>query len=301
MRVTMQVVMDQYLRDLRNHQVRMWNLQRQISSGMRLHRPSDSPVDVARSMRFTSEQMDVDRYISNALEARDWLEATEGAINEVKQVFFRARDLAIRGAADTLDDSSRQALVDEIDVLIEHLLQVANTSYKGRYLFAGTMTTTPPFSLDDATDPASVQYHGNEARITRQLGPDAALEINFHGKEVFHPDGGGESAFAVLMELRNNILQADTEALSNETLGKIDEVTDRLTAITSKIGARVNRTELAEKRLADLSLQIETLNSELIHADVAEAIVYFRAAEVTLQAALASGARLIQPTLVDFL
>lgn len=304
MRVTTRIIMDRYLQDLNSHQSRMWRLQRQITSGVRLHRPSDHPVDVARSMRYATEQMEIDRLASNALEARDWLEATEASLNEAHQLFHRARELALRGANDTMDDSSRQALVDEIDVLIEHLLQIANTSYKGRYLFGGTNTIgTAPFELDiDANDPTQyqVQYHGNEDRIKRQLGPGADIEINLHGREVFEP-AGGVSAFGVLIDLRNAISAGETEKVSGEILGDIDEVMDRFIAFTSKIGARVNRTELAENRLAELSLQIETLNSQLKDADVAEAIVYFRSAEVTLQAALAAGARLIQPTLADFL
>src|SRR5690606_28600431 len=116
MRVTTRIIMDRYLQDLNSHQSRMWRLQRQITSGVRLHRPSDHPVDVARSMRYATEQMEIDRLASNALEARDWLEATEASLNEAHQLFHRARELALRGANDTMDDSSRQALVDEIDV-----------------------------------------------------------------------------------------------------------------------------------------------------------------------------------------
>lgn len=309
MRVTTRMVMDQYLRDLNANHSRIWGYQRQVATGIKLHRPSDNPVDVARSMRFSSELTDVQRFVSNALEARDWLEATEGAINEVQQVFHRARELAVRGATGTLDDSSRQAIVDEIEVIIDHLLQIANTSYKGRYLFAGTLTTVSPFVRnEDPGDPTVVtySYRGNSARLYRQLGPDAELEINLTGDETFFvddPNNPGEqiSAFQVLLELRDRLLSADSEAISEDSLVKIDLVADNLSALRSKIGARVNRTELAVNRLEDLALQIETMNSELLHADVAEAMVRLRSAEVTLQAALATGARLIQPTLADFL
>src|SRR5690606_21549990 len=102
-----------------------------------------------------------------------------------QQVLERARELAERGANDTLDATSRRALADEANVLWEHLLQVANTAYKGRYLFGGAQTLQPPF-VPDPNDPGVIQYQGDQVALERRLGSgDTTVIINVTGWEAF--------------------------------------------------------------------------------------------------------------------
>ncbi|HEY8450488.1 MAG TPA: flagellar hook protein, partial [Bacillota bacterium] len=225
--------------------------------------------------------------------AQDWLAVTEGALQEAEQVLLRARELALRGANATLDDTSRQALADEAQVLFDHLLEISNASYKGRYLFGGTATTNPPFVADPA-DPDAIAYEGNTHGIERELGAGIHLTINVTG-DLFKP------MFSVLAALRDQLLAGDQAALGGATLAQLDERLDALIETRSTVGARMQRAELSAQRLEDLQLQVEKLNASLSQVDLAEVLMDLRSTEVTLRAALATGARLIQPTLADYL
>src|SRR5690606_5428221 len=152
-----------FTENLARNQRRQINLYTQASSGIRLHRPSDDPLAVSRVMRFDSELVDIERFLSNALDARDWLGATDAVLQEMHDALHRGRELVILAANDTFSETDRLAAADELDQLLDHLFGVANTQYKGRYLFAGTETLTKPFTRLDPPDtstgsPVYVQY-----------------------------------------------------------------------------------------------------------------------------------------------
>jgi len=70
---------------------------------------------------------------------------------------------------------------------------------------------------------------------------------------------------------------------------------------TAEIGGRQRRLELLEARFAQDNLNYEKMRSDAEDADMAEVIMFLKMAETVYQAALSSGARIIQPTLMDFL
>lgn len=300
MRVTHSMYVNHFTQNLARNQRRQIQLYTQASSGIRLHRPSDDPLAVSRVMRFDSELVDIERFLSNALDARDWLGATDAALQEVHNVLHRARELVILAANGTLADTDRAAAADELGQLLEHLVEVANTQYKGRYLFAGTETLTKPFTLLASTDPVDghvdyqVQYHGNDGAIERTIGPGVLLQVN--------QDGGVlEDVLEVLATAVEHMRANDVASLSGSDLAEIDRVVDELLRIRSAVGARMNRAEWTVDRLTDLSLQVQALSSELRDADVARVLVDLRAVEVTLQTSMAAAARMFDTTLVNFL
>lgn len=299
MRVTHSMYVNHFTQNLARNQRRQIQLYTQASSGIRLHRPSDDPLAVSRVMRFDSELVDIERFLSNALDARDWLGATDAALQEVHNVLHRARELVILAANGTLADTDRAAAADELGQLLEHLVEVANTQYKGRYLFAGTETLTKPFTLLASTDPVDghvdyVQYHGNDGAIERTIGPGVLLQVNQDGEVL-------EDVLEVLATAVEHMRANDVASLSGSDLAEIDQVVDELLRIRSAVGARMNRAEWTVDRLTDLSLQVQALSSELRDADVARVLVDLRAVEVTLQTSMAAAARMFDTTLVNFL
>ncbi|MFO7245928.1 MAG: flagellar hook-associated protein FlgL [Bacillota bacterium] len=296
MRVTHSMYVNHFTQNLARNQRRQIQLYTQASSGIRLHRPSDDPLAVSRVMRFDSELVDIERFLSNALDARDWLGATDAALQEVHNVLHRARELVILAANGTLADTDREAAADELGQLLEHLVEVANTQYKGRYLFAGTETLTKPFTLLASTDPVDghVEYHGNDGAIERTIGPGVLLQVNQDGGVLEH-------VLEVLATAVEHMRANDVASLSGSDLAEIDRVVDELLRIRSAVGARMNRAEWTVDRLTDLSLQVQALSSELRDADVARVLVDLRAVEVTLQTSMAAAARMFDTTLVNFL
>jgi len=84
-------------------------------------------------------------------------------------------------------------------------------------------------------------------------------------------------------------------------IGLIQDSQNHLLTRTAEIGGRQRRLELLEARYAQDVLNYEQMRSDSEDADMAEVIMYLKMAETVYQAALSAGARIIQPTLMDFL
>ena len=92
----------------------------------------------------------------------------------------------------------------------------------------------------------------------------------------------------------------DTDAIQAK-LGDIDDKLDDLLLRRSTIGAKVNRLELQQNRLESTQTSYAGLLGQVEDADIAEVIMNLKMQENVYKASLAAGARIIQPTLVDFL
>ena len=87
------------------------------------------------------------QFSENANSASNWLNNTDAELQELVEALKKARDdYAIAGASDSYDEESRKALAQDVLSLYQQIMDIANASYNGRYIFGGFQTGTPPFS-----------------------------------------------------------------------------------------------------------------------------------------------------------
>lgn len=161
-----------------------------------------------------------------------------------------------------------------------------------------------PFKLkyNDAGQPESVEYLGNEQSRATEIGAGVSFAYNITGKEAFSMNNDDDfAAFSSLIELSSNLRAGDTDAISQSTIGEINRAKDRLVAVWAEVGAKVNRLEMTQSQLSSADINFSNLLSKTEDLDIAEATVYLKAQEAVYRAALATGARIMQPTLIDFL
>jgi flagellar hook-associated protein 3 FlgL len=84
-------------------------------------------------------------------------------------------------------------------------------------------------------------------------------------------------------------------------LGDIDLEMGNLLRVRSGVGARMNRLELTTNRLDDDYVGFTKLMSQNEDVDMAEAIMNLKSEEAVYQASLSTGAKVIQPSLVDYI
>ena len=111
----------------------------------------------------------------------------------------------------------------------------------------------------------------------------------------------GGSVFDMLMHLRDSLYRGDQEAVGGSGLRGIDDSVETLTAHLSQIGARDTRLDVAEKRLAWEKPEYTKLDSQERDLDLSQAITELKMLEYTHQATLSTTARILRPTLLDFL
>ncbi|MFS8639889.1 MAG: flagellar hook-associated protein FlgL [Symbiobacteriaceae bacterium] len=293
MRITGGMMITGLLRDLRRAQEALSTFQNQLASGKRVQRPSDDPVATVDSMRLRARIAEVERMQKNAEHARDWLETTDAALDQATQILQRARELAVRAASGSLPDSSLEALRAEVEQLRAHLVEVAKTTLGGDYIFSGFLTDTAPYSIDGNGNVSP--YQGDSGRIEREVAPGVRMTINVLGDEVF------DDAFTALHNLINDLQNGDTAAISQSRIGELDKAIDQVLRLRAEVGAKVNRIELGLNRMMEIRIDTERLLSEVEDVDVAETVMRLSVSEAAYRAALMAGARIVQPTLMDFL
>lgn len=289
------MMIDGVLADLRSTWSRLSRYERELSSGKRLLRPSDDPVGVVLSLGLRSELNRINRYLANADDASSWLEITDAALGQAGDVIQRVRELAVT-ASGTVPRSTLEAARAEASQLLDQLVVIGNTQYGDRYIFAGQKTLTPPFALTG--DPANpVSYSGDDRPIRREVGAGITIQVN-------RP---GSGALRQAMVATATLLQALDTAIATggtvppDVMRDLDGALDAILQERAQVGADAHRIEATRSRLQDSVYEVTSLLSETEDADMAEVIVRLTSTEAAYRAALEAGARIIQPSLLDFL
>ena len=300
MRVTHQLVKNTVLTNIQRNLGEMERLQSMLSSGKVLRKPSDDPIRVARVMGHTTALARNEQYQKNIDAALSWLNVTEESLGSIGDVLQRARELAVSGASGTMTDSARRAIALEVDELTNIIVQMGNSSYDGRYIFGGFQTDRPPFSrqkslLEEGAD-TSVLYHGDQGKLTWEVAPGVTVRGNVDGNDLFRD----LEIIKALEEMEGALLEGDQGVL-NESIGKITEALDHILDRRASIGASVNGLDISMEKYRSENLNFRELRSRLEDIDFAEAYMNFAVMENIYRASISTGARIIQPSLLDFL
>ncbi|MGI6143945.1 MAG: flagellar hook-associated protein FlgL [bacterium] len=293
MRVTNSMLINNFLRNLNNNLARLERTQNRLATGKRISRPSDDPSGLAYSMGLRANLAALERYEKNVDTAQSWLEATDSALDSATNILHRAKELAVYGASETLDEQSREALAEEVGQLLEEMRQVANTNFAGRYIFAGNKTLEEPYP--SSTD---FSYMGTETERQVEIGVNIVIPYSVTGDRVF---GDGDTGILKTLQELQGALDGTGELAPGDLLDDLDAGLDHILSIRAEVGARVNRLELVNNRLEDTHFSYTRLLSETENADIAETIIELKAQENVYLASLGAGARIIQPSLLDFL
>lgn len=295
MRVTSNMLTNNLVRNMRHNLKSLIDIQDEMASGSKIKRPSDNPVGVVDVLTLRSDLGECEQYNSNIKNAKTFMEITDGALDDAVRVLQRARELAVSGANGTLPQESQKALAQEIDQLKEQLMQIANTKGGNSYIFGGTRNSSEPCSK-------AGEWSGNEEQISYEVAPGVTLAVNCNGKTVFTGTGDDNpDAFQVLEDLAANLEAGESEEISTNRLGELEKTLDRFIEERGQLGARVNRADLSLDRFQQQQIMKTELLAGVEDTDIAESIVNLKTRENVYRAALATGARIIMPTLIDFL
>lgn len=298
-RVTQRLMTERILHDLRVQTHRLLRVQTQLATGQRINAPSDDPIDARRSIDTRTIIQKYQQYIDNIAMLRPQLEETTSCVGNAMNIVQRANELTLQGANGTNAQEQMNYIAEEINQLIEGMLVNANHVTNGRYIFSGTRTGTPAFSAtrDAAGEITAVSYQGDGQSIEMALSDNVRLACNEPGDQVFQST---IDIFQTLIGIRDDLRAGDQASLSNVRLAELEQARAQLSQAQARIGALQNRVLNAENENEDLVLQNQILLSQIMDADFAETIVNLNVQQNAYQAALNAAARILQPSLLDF-
>ncbi len=200
---------------LRN-QVDLNNTQSQLSSGKKLLQPSDDPVAATRILAFKEEINQTTQYQRNIDTARERNIIQESSIESAGNLLFRARELTIQAATDTLTSADRLSIKQEVDQLLDNLVGIANTqNANGEFIFSGYLSSTKPIAFDSQLD--AYEYLGGEQQRLIQISPERRIADGDPGFNLFQQIQSTSQEASVADSTRSifNTLTALSDALTN--------------------------------------------------------------------------------------
>lgn len=144
MRVTQSMLTSNMLRNLSNSYDRMGKLQEQISTQKKFSKPSDNPVAVMMGMNYRKGLNQVQQFSQNIGEVKNWVDSTDGALDQATSVLQRIRELTVQASNGTLDADQRKSINEEVKQLKEQLVNIGDTQIGDKYIFNGQQTNVRP-------------------------------------------------------------------------------------------------------------------------------------------------------------
>lgn len=159
--------------------------QEHVATGKQILRPSDDAVGTGRALSMRQRLSMLERFGSSIDNGRPILETSTAALEEVSGILSEARALLIESMSGSMNASDREANGLQIELVLDKLVDVANTKIGDRFVFAGTRTNRQPYELTYVSGEARIEYFGDRGVQRISIGFGTELAINVPGSEVF--------------------------------------------------------------------------------------------------------------------
>lgn len=180
-RVSLLMRTDLLLNSVRANSVDLLKVQNQLSTGLKLARPSDNPAEATTIMYLDSLLERQSQYMGNINYADDYLAATDQALGQSVDLVQEASSLALQSVGMGTDDAGRESNAVIIDQIISQLVTLANTNCRGSYVFAGCNGTEAPFSESDG----GVLFGGDLTAMQTWVADDNQIGFSVDGNDTF--------------------------------------------------------------------------------------------------------------------
>lgn len=291
MRVTNQTLMMSAQRNLQANKAGLARGQQQVSDLKRITKPSDDPTGTGSSLQIRGQQAAAAQYSRNIDNGRGWLNTADAALTSSTDILRRVKDLTIQGSSDTLTPAAKDGIAAELDSLKQDLLSQANSTFMGRNVFAGNSDAGVAFT--SATPPA---FTGTGSSVDRRVADGVSVRVDADGAAVFGTGAG--SAFSMIDKISAD-LRSGANPSSN--LSAIDARMATVAAEHSAVGARDAQIQRAQEMNATQQGNLEAQRSGVEDVDMSKAILDLQLQSTNYSAALAVTAKVLPPTLMDYL
>ena len=185
MRITNGMMMNTTKTNINNNKVSVDRLNTQMSTQKKITKPSDNPLIAIKSLRLSTTLSQINQYYGNNIkDAQSWMDVTETALTNMKDVLTDAYRLAVNGSTGTMTDEDRNTVLTQLKSLSAQLYAEANADYADRTVFSGYKTNST-VTFQDALEAANAKYEINE-----QLSINDMQTYTYYANKLDTPSAG---------------------------------------------------------------------------------------------------------------
>ncbi len=292
MRITEQMVISDFLRNISNNRKSVDQLNRQVASNSKISKASEDPFAAEAIMRYQSAIEKNDLYQKNTDNAITYLETS---FNSVDGIIGTLTDFksTLTAASNTEEPGMLATYANETETILKRLVDYGNTQFNDKFIFSGTNTKNAPYTYDGTTVTQSSKGTGGEILV--DIGGTNLETINTGGDSIFQ----GTEVFDFVSEVRDRL--KNNLPPTTAQLEKVDDYIDKANVQFGKIGAVTERFQAVQTQLENENTRLKEYLGNEKDIDLAETIVKLTQVQTNLEAAFKAWSGVLQKSLFNFL
>ena len=292
MRITETAVASNLLENIRRTRERLTRTHFELSTGKKVNTVSDDPYVAESIMKLRREIMRNEQFQKNIKDALDFLITTSNAVDNFIQTMMEIRTMLVE-VMNAGREPDYGAYAIRMKVLLNQLLDSANTRFRDKYIFNGTRTMEKPYEYNEKLD--IVVANLSNDKIKFEVGEGIYEVVNFTADEIFQ----GTQVFDTIIQIKQALENGNRPDIS--LVNKFNDLFDKVVTESSAIGAMINRFRLVQQQAERHNVRMRELLSVKQDTDIAESAVKLKKDEIILESALKTAAVIIQKSIIDFL
>ncbi|MCP4744598.1 MAG: flagellar hook-associated protein 3 [Desulfobacteraceae bacterium] len=288
MRVSNQMMANRIKVNLNRQTSQMFKVQERIVTGKKINRPSDDPVGIGEALNYRKIISNMEQYGENIEKAKIHIDTVELILDTVTDFLSDAKEIAFDPNVDM-----RDSFAEDISTIRQQVLQMANSQMNGNYIFGGNLTDTEPF-VEAA---GVVSYAGDNDAKDYMVGENLIIDIQADGNNIFM---GADDIFDVLADLETALLADDTANITGQ-ITRIESALDQLETVRVENAGRSHRLTATKNYYDHYKVNMQDMLSQTEDADMAESIIDLQVQQVAYESTLATSAKMVTRSLVDFI
>lgn len=274
-------------------------LSNQLSSGLRINSLQDDPTAVAQSTLMASAISKDDTFVHTASGLTSLMQVADSTLGEVVSQLTSALSLAVQGGNGTLNSANLTAVAQQLSGIRDQVLSLANTSYLGQSLFAGSQGSVKPFTVDTSTTPATTSYAGDTALRYVETPSGQKIQTNLVGSDIF--GSGSSGVLGALNQLIADFGGGTASANSSVDTAALSSALGHLSAQRSILDSSLSRLQATSTYAQTEETQLKVQQSGLVSADPVAIATQLKSAEVQRQALMSVMSAVQKNNLFDYL
>ena len=270
----------------------------ELSSGLRVASLSDDPVAAGQASLLASSISQDDSFVQNASTTQSLMQVADSALGSVVTQLTSALSLAVAGNNGTESAADLTSLSQQLASVRDQVVSLANTSYQGTYIFAGSQGNVQPYTVDTSTSPATTTYNGDAqvGSITTENGQP--LQTGLAGSAVFSAPGA--DVMSALNNLVADFASGTPSSTASTDVGLLTAALNNIAQQQSVLGSSLSRLESASTYAQTDAVNRTAAASALVAADPATVATQLSAAETQNQALMSVISTVEKQSLFDF-
>lgn len=312
---------------------KLLDLRYQGATGLKFNKASDDPSAIRPVLTTRTQMSRTDRYLETMGVSLDKMQATDGHMASVENILQRAKELALSAVNSSMSAEDLSTIADEIAEIRQQLLDSANATIDGKYIFSGFEETTKPFVENPAYDPALYDetdsttwpyiYQGDANPTKLEFTPGEYVEVNITGSDLFmgisnnnwvdsatpaagQPEANRVDIFSVLKRTEEAIRAGNFDdplgagGSVQSQIDNLESAANQNRRIRSRLGARTARVDSAIQHQQLVKVDLEQILSRYQDADAIQTFNDIVQQETAFQAALNVTSRISDISILDY-